>query len=87
MRTLQEIFNTVLDYDDYYSEKKLMCWALQHAESKGVITEEEYCFAIAEIESYLKGWIVLAQALRRLKSTIPPIEIYRDWANRPTLKH
>ena len=87
MRTIQEIFDVVLDCDDYYRKTKFMCWALQHAESKGVITEEECCFAIAEIESYLKGWIILRHALSYLKSTVPPIEIYRDWANRPTLKH
>lgn len=87
MRTIQEIFNAVLDYDEYCYEKKLMCWAIQHAEDKDVITEEESCFAIAEIESYLEDWVTLGLALRYIKSTIPPIEVYRDWANRPTLKH
>ena len=87
MRTIQEIFNTVLDYDNYYSRRKLMCWTLQRAEDKGVITEEESRFATEQIKEYLKDWIVLVQALGYLKSTIQPIEVYRDWANRPTLKH
>lgn len=87
MRTIQEIFNAVLDYDNYYSRRKLMCWTLQHAEGLGVITEEESRFAAEQIKEYLKYWVVLIQALHYLKTEITPLEVYRDWANRPTLKH
>lgn len=87
MRTIQEIFNVVLDRDDYYSRRKLMCWALQQAECLGIITEEECRFADEQIKEYLENWLLLRHALHYLQTKITPLEVYRDWANRPTLKH
>lgn len=87
MRTLQEIFNAVLDYDNYYSRRKLMCWALEHAEGLEVITEEESRFAAEQIKGYLRDWVLLSHALDCSQTEITPLGVYRDWANRPTLKH
>lgn len=87
MRTIQEIFDAVLEYDDYYSSRKLMCWTLQYAERFGIITEEECWFATEQIKEYLQDWVVLIQALNYLQTKVTPLEVYRDWANRPTLKH
>ena len=87
MRTIQEIFNAVLDGDDEYSQRKLMCWALQQAECSGIITEEECRFATEQIGEYLEDWIMLNHALHYSQSKVTPLEVYRDWANRPTLTH
>ena len=87
MRTIQEIFNAAIDCDDYYSRRKLMCWALQHAADLGVITEDECEFATEQVKGYLQDWVVLHHALDYSQSKVTPLEVYRDWANRPTLKH
>lgn len=86
MRTIQEIFDAVIDFG-HYAEQGLMCWALQDAGSHGLISEDEEEFATAEIENYLSGYITLSQAIKCEGLTMEPITILKDWENRPTLKH
>lgn len=58
-RTLQEIFNAVIDAEHYpykngyYCSSNFMCDALRYAKLKGTITEEEMQRALKSIRSYI----------------------------------
>lgn len=74
MRTVQEIFDAVIDAGLYHglhaASKKYMCFALRAAYHAGVITTDEHCAAVDALLEYLHrpgdaldGYL-LAQRLR-----------------------
>lgn len=89
MKTIQKIFDTVIDRGFYASKATIfMCWALDEALYRDVITKVEHHIAINEIQNYLNGWATLQSALQRhdLPHSFPDrLAIYKNWANRPQL--
>lgn len=95
MRTVQEVFNDVIDEGFYFDEStygksaRHMCGALYYAWYNGHITEAEYQRADAEIREYLQDHAFLRYALE--VTGLPHeyedrLAIYRNWANRPKLR-
>lgn len=90
MRTIQEIFNAVID-NGYYEDsevKQFMCISLNAACKAGVITYEECYEATDLINDYIGEWFFLEFAL--FNNGLPydfesRLAIYRDWASRPVL--
>ena len=93
MRTIQQIFNTVID-QGFYSSTSFMCTALFEARSLYAITASELQKANRAIHNYMRKMnkdidcnhvslkYVLSQ--RGLPcSDKDRLEIYRDWKNRP----
>ena len=91
---IQEVFNRVID-QRYYNEltaNSAMCNSLYIAWCWDVINTDEYLFAGEQIKDYIlpTSCAYLEEALAKsgLPNTIEArTAIYRDWANRPTLKH
>lgn len=100
MRTIQEVFNAVIEAEVYgfswEAKYDYMCIALKDAyESLGLITREEYVVTKQCIEEYLEELDVpypddgtLAQAL--YANNLPNTEddllaIYKDWDDRPRI--
>lgn len=94
MRTIQEIFDTVIDHGHYHSR---MCIALIRAKLEGTITQEEKrvcdvaingylaelcqtCAASPYVEAFLKDALKLAGLP---SSEEYRLKIYRNWAARP----
>lgn len=96
MRTLQEIFNVVINAGIYSKELEnttspFMCAALILAFKTKHITREEGRMARDAIKEYLSptGYLFLTSALRNEDhpSTFEDRKaIYLDWENRPLLK-
>ena len=90
---IQEIFNRVIDqeYYDTSHNYSAMCNSLHKAWHLEVISGDEYLFAREQIRNYLYpvNRVYLGDALKvaGLPNTIEArTDIYRDWANRPSLK-
>ena len=95
MRTIQEIFDAVIDggyYANEFTPEEVsghMCVALTYANAADRITEAERHLALDEIQEYLQGAIFLSTVLsiRDLPYEHEDrLAIYRDWVNRPQLK-
>lgn len=95
MRTIQQIFDIIIDAGHYHS---LMCFGVYDAHIHELITTEEHDFAIAEIRRYLCDlggnedyWsgdvrpdLVDALRLAGLAFSFEDrLKIYREWADRP----
>lgn len=94
MRTLQEIFNAVIDHGIYGGEHggEYMCDALMLAKHEKIISEEEYLAARKAIEDRLQGryllhtYIVFAKvdidfySSRKVTAALR-LAIYKDWEN------
>ena len=94
MRTIQQIFNTVIDRE-FYDYTSFMCIALTVAERQRVITESELQKADKAIHNYMKK---LSKGVDYNKTSLEEVlsqkglpysytdrlMIYRDWKNRPT---
>ena len=85
---IQDIFNRVIDADLYGGPHSYMCTSLSAAADSGVITPDEYFFAIASIREYLAqvdestvNGILICQG--KPYHNGEAIEIYKDWKNRP----
>jgi len=100
MRTLQEIFDVVIE-GGYYGSRKTgvvcdayMCFALSNASGE-LITQEEAAFANSHIQKYLDSLsygnvLTLKGALRGNnfpRSSKDLLAIYKDWETRPRLPH
>lgn len=96
MRTIQEIFNLVIDNGFYEIESKgyaYMCHSLYSAYKNGCIGMDEVVLATDAIESYMQGSEVIAlvtaldSGLGKETSTFRDcLLVYKDWENRPELK-
>ena len=90
---IQDIFNRVIDqeYYDTSHNYSAMCNSLHKAWYQGVVSHEEYLFAGNQIGQYLGSTdcAYLGEALEKAglpHSIVDRTAIYRDWANRPSLK-
>lgn len=95
-RTIQEIFNAVIDEGFYSNEfiesksSRWMCEAIHYAYVAELLTMEERRLALEEIKEYIQGYTFLGSALSI--SNLPykyedRLAIYRNWANRPQLTY
>lgn len=97
MRTIQEIFNVVIDAGHYHQHGR-MCPALVLAHEYRLITTEEYYLAVTEIRQYLcdlaeeedyfsdRVHADLVDALRSAGFAFrfeDRLAIYQKWADRP----
>lgn len=88
-RSVQEIFDAVIDGGFYTEREDLMCFSLGGACFEGVISKKEREIAAGSIQSYLRPYYSLESKLScyDLPNKFPNrLAIYRDWANRPRLK-
>ena len=94
MRTVQEIFDTVIETGHYGKRRQgvicetYMCFALSNACRRNVITSEESDFAHDLIRGYLTDSVTLKGALSY--SSLPSskddrLAVYQNWENRPKL--
>lgn len=88
-RSVQEIFDAVIDGGFYTEREDYMCFSLKGAYSEGVISKKEMRIAGRSIKSYLGRRYSLEAVL--LEHGLPRkfsdrLALYRDWANRPSLK-
>lgn len=88
-RSVQEIFDAVIDKGFYTEREDYMCLCLQGAYSEGVISKKEMRKAGRSIKSYLGRYPALESML--LDHGFPRkfsdrLYIYRNWANRPRFK-
>lgn len=97
MRSIQEIFNAVIE-SGYYTEEKVqtfysasMCLSLIFAKDREVITPEEKTRAQKEIDVYMQTSPSLFLVDNLKSSNLPydfssRLAIYLDWGNRPELR-
>lgn len=88
-RSVQEIFDAVIDGGFYTEREDYMCFSLQGAYCEGVISKKEMRITGRSIKSYLGRRYSLESLL--LEHGLPRkfsdrLSIYRNWANRPSLK-
>lgn len=98
MRTLQNIFDTVIAHKLYSNSFGMyMCSSLKSAKKKHLISEEEYKYAKKSICNYLsylfkrevcEELTTLAEAkwCSGIKTKKSNFDIYKDWKNRPRYK-
>ena len=96
MRTVQEIFEVVID-NGFYAAKYIkdtsspvMCYALLYAKGAGMITHPEYASAFEEVKGYIGGTgcptLKMALDASNMKSDFNDLlMIYLDWEFRPEL--
>lgn len=98
MRTIQEIFNVVIEAG-LYGKGTFMCFSLGRAEDAGLITSLESSTAIQVISDYLNTGVGSNTLISSLASSgnlnkeeigkgytkVDLTRIYKDWANRPSL--
>ena len=85
-RSVQEIFDAVIDGGFYTEHCDCMCFSLEGALRAGVISKEEGRIADREISEYLDPYPLLKSKLHwhGLPSKFSDrLAIYRDWKNRP----
>lgn len=88
-RSVQEIFDAVIDAGFYTERTEWMCFSLRGAHSKGVISAKEMEIAECEIGEYLGGYALLESKLYdgSLPNQFPDrLAIYRNWSSRPSLE-
>lgn len=96
MRNIQEIFNVVIA-EGFYQPNYLathysdyMCFSLDVAERRKVITKEEMKEAQEAIAIYLKEYLGCGLETLLVEHNLPSdfparLKIYQDWENRPEL--
>ena len=88
-RSVQEIFDAVIDTGFYTEYENWMCYSLESARSYGVISKKEEKIARREIRAYLGEYTLLETKLFHLGlpcKLSDRLALYRNWANRPSLK-
>jgi len=88
-RSVQEIFDAVIDAGFYTEHEDWMCRSLELARLCGVISKEEKKIARREIGAYLGSFTILESKLYfyNLPYKFPDrLAIYRNWASRPSLE-
>ena len=88
-RSVQEIFDAVIDGGFYTEYTDWMCLSLSDAHLEGVISKKEREIARREIGEYLGSFGTLESKLYHynLPYEFPDrLAIYRNWKNRPTFK-
>lgn len=87
---VQDVFNRVIDARFYSGVDDLMCLSLMDARDVKLISEKEYRQARNEVGAFLAfknttlKWALEVNGLRGDFES--RLAIYRDWANRPSLK-
>ena len=98
MRTIQEIFNVVIEAG-LYGKGNFMCFSLEEAVNTGLISASEFCATKCEIDAYLHTGVGSNTLISSLASSgnlnkeeigkgytkVDLTRIYKDWANRPSL--
>lgn len=88
MKTVQEIFDLVINARYYNETEDLMCLSIAYAKNRELITEGECQSALNEIDNYL-GNVVSLRFFLLCHGEDPSFErrlaIYKDWENRPKL--
>ena len=85
MKTVQEIFNGIIEDNLYQSQGYFMCVSLHFAWEKGLITDEEHDQSLEEIYDFigpratLHGMFGLRD--HRLTEEVR-LEIYKNWERR-----
>lgn len=88
-RTVQEIFNAVIDSGCYSETRRFMCPALCAARASGVITPKEHKLASEEIKTYLGDIPCLILVLG---GYLTPVNfsatkaVYQNWDNKPVIR-
>lgn len=88
-RSVQEIFDAVIDGGFYTEYANWMCHSLESARFHGVISKKEEKIAKREIRAYLGGYTFLETKLFHLglPFKLPDrLAIYRNWSSRPSLE-
>lgn len=90
-RTVQEIFDAVIDSGCYSETCKFMCPALSRARNFNVITTKEYNLAVKEIREYLGDIPCLVLVLGGYEIPVDfntTKAVYENWNDRPAIyKH
>lgn len=91
MRSIQQVFDTVIAHDLYNEHTEYMCIALDNAYSSDVISYDERIAATEAINEYIQGSTTLRFALLKDYDVITDfperLAIYRNWEGRPKLAH
>lgn len=85
MKTVQEIFNGIIEDDLYQSQGYFMCISLHFAWKHGLITDEEHDQCSDEIYDFIEPCVTLHGMfeLRDPKLTEEVrLEIYKNWERR-----
>lgn len=88
-RSVQEIFDAVIDAGFYTERTEWMCSSLRAAYFNGVISVKEMEIAGCAIYEYLGGYVFLETKLYHhdLPYEFPDrLAIYRNWSNRPSFE-
>lgn len=102
MRSVQELFNLIID-KGYYGEERavktsegtpaseLMCHAISYASTDKIISLGEKQRLTKAVQSYIRPFFEVTlkhhlETLGRPSTLEDRIKIYRDWENRPTTK-
>ena len=88
-RSVQEIFDAVIDAGFYTVYTDFMCFSLRRACSKGVISVKEMEIAWCAIDEYLGGYAFLESKLYYYNlpyEFYDRLAIYRNWSNRPSFE-
>lgn len=87
---VQDVFNRVIDAKFYNESYDWMCLSLMDARDVKLISEKEYRQAREEIRAYLPPKYLFLRSVLEDNGLRGDFEsrlaIYRDWANRPSLK-
>lgn len=85
MKTVQEIFNGIIEDDLYQSQGYFMCDSLHFAWKHGLITDEERDQCLDEICDFIGPWATLQGMFElrdhRLTKEVR-LEIYKNWERR-----
>lgn len=85
MKTVQEIFNGIIEDDLYQSQGYFMCVSLHFAWEKGLITDEEHDQCLEEIYDFIWPRATLHGIFGLLDHRLTKevrLEIYKNWERR-----
>lgn len=85
MRTLQEIFDLTIA-SNHYVYHSLMCYSLAFARDFGILTDREAALATRQVRAYIHPHLRMDEFIKHHKFKVTPMDIYKDWANRPMLE-
>ncbi len=85
MKTVQEIFNGIIEDDLYQSQGYFMCISLDYAWNHGLITDQEHDQCLEEIYDFIGPCATLHGMFElrdhRLTKEVR-LEIYKNWERR-----
>lgn len=85
MRTIQEIFDLTIS-SNHYVHHSLMCYSLLFAKYEGILSDREATLATRQVRSYIRPHVRMDDFIKHHKFKVTPMDIYKDWANRPMLE-